>query len=145
MTAPHPLRILLVEDNQGDIMLIREALSDTAMAVELSLVRNGQDAIDFLRREGLHEKAARPDIVVLDQNLPLKNGREVLAEMRVDPSLNQIPVVVMTGSRGEPDICSLYTEGRCRYLVKPSGYLELVSLLNEIEQFAASFQRPGER
>ncbi|MDY7023223.1 MAG: response regulator, partial [Cyanobacteriota bacterium] len=99
-----PKIIFLVEDNRGDIRLIQEALKRSTVAHEIVTVRNGMDAMSFLHREGEYNNAPRPDLILLDLNLPRKDGREVLAEIKADPSLKRIPVVVLTTSKNDDDI-----------------------------------------
>ena len=99
-----PVEILLVEDNPGDAVLIGEAMKDNKLHNNLNLVRDGVEAMAFLKREGKYAQAIRPDLVILDLNLPRKSGREVLSEIKSDPLLKSIPVVVLTSSREERDV-----------------------------------------
>src|SRR4030042_5066913 len=103
-----PVQILLVEDNPGDIRLTKETLRDSKIMVKLRVVGDGVEAMAFLRQEGKHANAPRPDLVLLDLNLPKKDGREVLAEIKRDPDLKRIPVVVLTISNAEEDILKSY-------------------------------------
>jgi chemotaxis family two-component system response regulator Rcp1 len=103
-----PKIIFLVEDNRGDIRLIQEALKRSTVAHEVVTVRNGMDAMSYLHREGEYSDAPRPDLILLDLNLPRKDGREVLAEIKADPSLKRIPVVVLTTSKNDDDISQSY-------------------------------------
>src|SRR5436305_7075053 len=113
------LRILLVEDSPSDVRLIREALRDTPLEVAVTLARDGVEAMDYLRQTeaGL---VKRPDIILLDLNLPRKNGREVLAEVKTDPNLKQIPVLIMTSSKADEDIMQAYSLNANCYIAKPA-------------------------
>jgi two-component system, chemotaxis family, response regulator Rcp1 len=107
-TVARPIEILLVEDNPGDVRLTREALKDGKVSNRLHVVVDGVEALAFLRREGEHATAVRPDLILLDLNLPKMDGRQVLAEIKADPTLRQIPVVILTSSQAEEDICRSY-------------------------------------
>lgn len=111
--------ILLVEDNPGDIILITEALKDTPVLHRLNIVRDGMEAIEFLHKKGAYERAPRPVLVILDLNLPCKDGREVLELIKSDPVLKRIPVIVFSGSNSPSDIISSYDHCANCYLVKP--------------------------
>jgi CheY-like chemotaxis protein len=128
------LRILLVEDSPSDVRLIREALKDTPLEVEVTLARDGVEAMDYLRQSenGL---VNRPDIILLDLNLPRKNGREVLAEVKADPNLKQIPVLIMTSSKADEDITQAYNLNANCYIAKPSDLQEYVDVVRSIENF----------
>ncbi len=128
------LRILLVEDSPSDVRLIREALKETPVEVEVTLARDGVEAIDYLRQSetGL---VNRPDIILLDLNLPRKNGREVLAEVKADPNLKQIPVLIMTSSKADEDITQAYNLNANCYIAKPSDLQEYVDVVRSIENF----------
>ncbi|MBE0635143.1 response regulator, partial [Candidatus Bipolaricaulota bacterium] len=106
---PEPVEILLVEDNEGDARLAQEALKDAKVSNKITWVRDGVEALAFLRREGAHAGSARPDVILLDLNLPKKDGREVLAEIKEDDDLRRIPVVVLTVSDAEEDIVKSYS------------------------------------
>ena len=111
--------LLVVEDNAADARLIKECLKDTQDLVELSVVGDGMKAMEFLRQQGPYEHARRPDIVLLDLHLPLKNGRAVLAEMKQDKELKRIPVVILTSSEADDDIAQCYELGANSYVTKP--------------------------
>ncbi|HET9692289.1 MAG TPA: response regulator [Acidimicrobiales bacterium] len=128
-------QILLVEDSAADIRLTQEALRDSKLANELSVARDGIDALAFLRREPPHEAAPRPDLVVLDLNLPRMGGREVLAAMKADPALRSIPVAVLTTSAEEADILASYELGANCYITKPLGMEQFVTIVQSIEDF----------
>ena len=114
-----PVEILLVEDNPGDVRLTREALKDGKVPNHLSVVRDGVEAMAFLHRQGRHAEALRPQLILLDLNLPRKDGREVLAEIKGDGSLKRIPVVVLTTSGAEQDVFDSYDRHANCYITKP--------------------------
>jgi chemotaxis family two-component system response regulator Rcp1 len=130
-----PIEILLVEDNSGEARLAREALKDAKVRNELHWVRDGEQAMKFLQREGEYAQAPRPDLVLLDLNLPRKDGREVLAEIKSDQELRRIPVVVLTISADEQDILTSYdTHANC-YVVKPLDLDRFMQVIASIEDF----------
>ncbi|MEB3826399.1 response regulator [Phormidium sp. CCY1219] len=120
-----PKLILLVEDNRGDVRLIQEALKETTVAHQMVALKNGIEAMSYLRREGEYAGAQRPDLIMLDLNLPKKDGREVLAEIKTDPKLKRIPVVVLTTSKNQEDVCRSYDLHVNAYITK-SGRLDRV-------------------
>jgi chemotaxis family two-component system response regulator Rcp1 len=126
--------ILLVEDNLGDVRLTREALKD-GKAVDLHVVREGAQAIAFLRREAKYADAPRPDLVLLDLSLPRRNGREVLAEIKGDPNLKRIPVVILTASQVEQDILMSYDLHANCYVIKPEDPEQFIVVVQSIERF----------
>ena len=130
-----PVEILLVEDNPGDVELTREALRDTKLHMRLSVASDGVEALAFLRRTGAHADAPRPDLILLDLNLPRKDGRGVLAEVKQDPSLANIPVVVLTSSQAEADIARAYELHANCYVTKPVDLEQFVKIVQSIEQF----------
>ena len=127
--------IFLVEDNRGDIRLIQEALKNSSVPHEVVTVRNGMDAMAFLHREGEYTDAPRPDLILLDLNLPRKDGREVLAEIKADPQLRRIPVVVLTTSRNEEDIFQSYNLHVNCYITKSRNLSQLFEIVKGIEDF----------
>lgn len=127
--------LLLVEDNPGDIRLTEEALKDGPVKVNLSVARDGVEAVEFLMQRGQYQNAPRPDLILLDLNLPRKNGREVLNEIKADPHLRQIPVVVMTTSRSEQDIERAYELNANCYITKPIELDEFLGVVSSIEDF----------
>ena len=127
--------ILLVEDNQGDVRLTREVLKDAKVRNNLAVCMDGEDALDYLNRRGSHTDASRPDLILLDLNLPLRDGREVLAEIKGDPDLRQIPVVVLTSSSSAPDISAAYDLHANCYCSKPVQLDEFIELVGSIESF----------
>lgn len=136
MTDRHePAEILLVEDNPGDVRLAREAFEDGRIANDLHVVRDGQAALDFLYQRGAHEDAPRPQLVLLDLNLPTVDGLEVLEEIADDPDLRRIPVIVLTGSEAEEDIVRSYEEHANAYLTKPVTPDAFTDLARTFEEF----------
>ena len=117
-----PMEILLVEDNEDDIVLEREALADAKLVNLMSVVRDGEEAMAFLRREGRYQDAQVPGLILLDINMPRKNGFEVLNELKADPALVHIPVVMLTTSDSEADIVKSYAKGACSYITKPMDF-----------------------
>jgi two-component system response regulator len=135
MFAQRPVEILLVEDNPADVALTEEALQDSKMLNNLTVVNDGAEAMEFLHREGKYQSAPRPDLILLDLNLPKKTGREVLEEIRADPSLTYIPVVIMTVSKDEKDIYETYRLHANCYITKPVRFEEFMEIVKSIENF----------
>jgi CheY-like chemotaxis protein len=133
--AGRPVEILLVEDNPGDVRLTREALKEGKAHVRLSVVSDGDQALAFLRRQGEHAAAPRPDLVLLDLNLPRTGGREVLAQVKADPALRRIPVVVLTSSQAEPDVAASYDLNANCYIIKPLDLDQFIRVVRAIEDF----------
>jgi two-component system, chemotaxis family, response regulator Rcp1 len=129
------VEILLVEDNPGDVRLTREALKESKIRNNLSIVRDGVEAMAFLRREGDFTRAPRPDIILLDLNLPRKDGREVLHEIKEDDKLKRIPVVILTTSDDEHDILESYNLHANCYITKPVDLNRFVTIIKNIEDF----------
>ena len=130
-----PIEILLVEDNPGDVRLTAEALKEGKIRNHMSVVADGEEAMAFLRREGAHASAPRPDLVLLDLNLPRKDGREVLAEIKEDDALKRIPVVVLTTSKAEEDILRTYNLHANCYITKPVDLDQFITVVRTIEDF----------
>jgi len=130
-----PVQMLLVEDNLGDIRLTKETLRDAKVMVNLHVVGDGVEAMAFLRKESKHANAPRPDLVLLDLNLPKKDGREVLAEMKQDPDLKRIPVVILTISNAEEDILKSYNLHANAYVTKPLNLEQFAKIVRAIEDF----------
>ena len=130
-----PVEVLLVEDNPGDVRLTQEALKDGRVMVNLTVASDGVEALDILNRRSGHEKAARPDLILLDLNLPRKNGREVLEEIKADEDLKRIPVIVMTTSKAEQDIHKVYNLNANCYVTKPVDLDEFLNVVRSIEDF----------
>jgi two-component system response regulator len=131
----HPIEILLVEDNPGDARLAREALQDAKVHNTLHWVDNGEEAMDFLRKEGKHARVPRPDLILLDLNLPRKDGREVLAEIKGDADLKRIPVVILTVSRDEEDVMKTYNLHANCFITKPLDLDQFIKVVKSIEDF----------
>ena len=128
-----PLEILLVEDNEDDILLEQEALAEAKLVNLMSVVRDGEEAMAFLRRQGRYQNAQMPGLILLDINMPKKNGFEVLNEIKADPALIHIPVVMLTTSDNEADIVKSYANGACSYITKP---MDFDKFRDVIKQFA---------
>jgi two-component system, chemotaxis family, response regulator Rcp1 len=134
-TVARPVEILLVEDNPGDVRLTREALREGKVSNRLHVAADGEEALAFLRREGEHADAVRPDLILLDLNLPKKDGRQVLAEVKADPALRQIPVVILTSSQAEEDICRSYDLHANCYVTKPVDLDQFMTVVRAVEDF----------
>lgn len=134
-TEMQAIEILLVEDNPGDIRLTQEALKDSKLHNNLSVVKDGVEALAFLRCEGQYTQAPRPDIILLDLNLPRKDGREVLEEIKSDDTLKRIPVVVLTTSDDDMDIIATYNLHANCYITKPVDLQQFVRIVKSIENF----------
>jgi CheY-like chemotaxis protein len=134
-TVGIPVEILLVEDNPGDVRLAREGLSECKIRNNLHVVEDGVKAMAFLRRRDEYAKAPRPDLVLLDLNLPRKDGREVLREVKEDEKLRTIPVVVLTTSKAEEDILKSYSLHANCYVTKPMGLQQFLDVVRSIEDF----------
>jgi two-component system, chemotaxis family, response regulator Rcp1 len=130
-----PVDILVVEDNPGDVRLMREALRDSKVINNLNTVPDGRAAIAYLRQQGKYSRAMRPDLILLDLNLPKKDGREVLEEIKNDPDLKSIPVVIVTSSEAEEDIAKSYAEHANCYVTKPVDLERFVTVVKSIEHF----------
>jgi CheY-like chemotaxis protein len=130
-----PIEILLVEDSPDDIVLTTEALKDGRVRNHVSVVEDGEEAMAFLRRAGPYAHAPRPDLILLDLNLPRKSGREVLAEVKQDPELRRIPVVIMTTSSDEKDILQAYNCHANCYVTKPVDLDQFLGVVKSIEHF----------
>ncbi|MDX2137550.1 MAG: response regulator [Chloroflexota bacterium] len=135
------IRILLVEDNEGDVRLTREALRESQIQHQLYVVENGVEALEFLNSKRGMSKEGRPDIILLDLNLPEKDGREVLQEIKVDQDLRRIPVIVLTTSNDEQDILTSYDLHANCYISKPIDIRTFQSVVQQIEQFWFSIVR----
>ena len=130
-----PIEILLVEDNPGDVRLVREALKEGKVRNILHVVGDGVEAITFLHKQGEYSKNPRPDLILLDLNLPKKDGREVLAEIKADDNLKRIPVVVLTTSQSEKDILKSYDLYANCYITKPVDLDKFLEVVKSIEDF----------
>jgi chemotaxis family two-component system response regulator Rcp1 len=136
--------ILLVEDNPGDVLLTREAFREGRLAHRLSIVEDGEEAIRFLRHEGAYSAAPKPDLILLDLNLPKKDGRELLAEIKEDPALRYIPIIVLTTSDAEQDVWKAYKLHANCYLTKPVDLDDFIRKIRSFEDFWLTVVRlPG--
>ena len=135
MTPLAPIEILLVEDSPADVRLAMEALKEAKVLNHLNVVDDGIKAMQFLRRQGSYTKAPRPDLVLLDLNLPRKDGREVLDEIKSDAELRRIPVVVLTTSQAEEDIVRAYDLHCNCYITKPVDFQQFMLVVKSIEDF----------
>ena len=139
--AGQPIEVLLVEDDPGDVLLIREAFDFNKVHNNLNVVSDGEQALDYLRGTGAYTDRVRPDLVLLDLNLPRKDGREVLAEVKGDPDLRTIPIVVLTTSEAEEDVLKSYQLHANAYVTKPVDFERFVSIVRQIDDFFVSVVR----
>ena len=139
--ATRSIEVLLVEDNPGDVRLTKEAMRESKVIVNLSVAPDGEEALAFLRKQGKHQSAPRPDLILLDLNLPKKDGREVLAEIKVDDDLRRIPVVVLTTSRAEEDILRTYDLHANCFITKPVDLDQFITVVEAISDFWFSVVR----
>jgi two-component system, chemotaxis family, response regulator Rcp1 len=130
-----PIEVLLVEDSSGDVRLMREAFKDAKVHINLQVAADGEEAMSYLKREGRHVDAPRPDLILLDLNLPKKDGREVLREIKENPVLRVIPVVVLTTSASEEDILRTYQLHANCYISKPVGLEGFLKVVRSIDGF----------
>jgi CheY-like chemotaxis protein len=140
-----PIEVLLVEDDEGDVVMTREALDEGKVVNRLHVAPDGVAAIEFLRREGPHADAPRPDLILLDLNLPRRDGRQVLAEVKADEDLRRIPVVVLTTSEAEEDIVRSYDLHANAYITKPVDFERFVQVVQQIDEFFISVVRLPQR
>ena len=129
------IRILWAEDNLGDILLVKEAFTQAGLAPHLNVVDNGVEAADFLFHRGRYVHALPPQLIILDLNMPRKNGREVIQDIKADPALMQIPLIVLTSSNDDLDVLHGLDPSRCLYLVKPTTFQALIDLAKQINSF----------
>ena len=143
----HPVELLLVEDSPADVLMTKEGLARAKVHNKLTVVRDGVEALAFLRHEDPFTKATRPDLILLDLNLPRKDGREVLAEIKTDPSLRSIPVVILTTSKAEEDILRAYDLQANCYISKPVDLSQFLHVVKSIQDFWLTIVRlpPNER
>jgi CheY-like chemotaxis protein len=135
------IQILLVEDDPGDVLITREAFAENKVRNHLSVVSDGETAMAFLRREGQFASAPRPDLILLDLNLPRKSGHEILAEVKSDANLQRIPVVILTTSDAEEDILRSYDLHANAYITKPVDFDRFLSVVREIDDFFVTVVR----
>jgi len=141
MSSSRPIEVLLVEDDEGDVVMTREALEEGKVLNRLHVAADGVEAIEYLRREGEHAEAPRPDLILLDLNLPRRDGRQVLAEVKGDEDLRRIPVVVLTTSEAEEDILRSYDLHANAYVTKPVDFERFVQVIQQIDEFFISVVR----
>ncbi|MEE3922281.1 response regulator [Micromonospora sp. BRA006-A] len=134
-TSPSPVRILVVDDDPGDVLMIEEALAESDVDKVIDVVADGQEAMSFLRREGRHTEAQRPDVILLDLNMPRMDGRQVLGEVKGDESLRTIPIVVLTTSNADTDVVSSYTLQANAYVTKPIDLDDFNDVVRRIDEF----------
>jgi CheY-like chemotaxis protein len=133
--ASRPIEVLLIEDNPGDANLTKLALEESKICINLNVVQDGVEAIEYLRREDMYAAVTIPDLILLDLNLPKKDGREVLADIKADRLLRRIPVVVLTTSQAEEDILKAYNLFANCYITKPVDFDRFVKIVQSIEEF----------
>jgi CheY-like chemotaxis protein len=144
MQPPDIIEVLLVEDDPGDVLLIEEAFEFNKVRNNLTVVSDGVEALEYLRREGQYAGAGRPGLILLDLNLPRKDGREVLAEIKADGALRSIPVVVLTTSKAEEDVLRSYDLHANAYVTKPVDFDRFIEVVRQIDEFFVSVVRlPG--
>jgi two-component system response regulator len=136
-----PIEVLLVEDDPGDELMTREAFEDNKIGNRLHVARDGEEALDFLYRRGVHSEAPRVDLVLLDLNLPKYDGRQVLERIRADPDLTHLPVVVLTTSSSEEDILRSYKLHANAYVTKPVDVNQFIAAVRQIDDFFLSVVR----
>src|SRR5512139_1214384 len=133
--SPSPVRILVVDDDPGDVLMIEEALEDSDVEKVIDVVNDGQEAMEFLRRTGRHTEARRPDVILLDLNMPRMDGRQVLGEVKRDEDLRTIPIVVLTTSNADTDIVGGYTLQANAYVTKPIDLDDFNDVVRRIDEF----------
>lgn len=138
MSEALPIEVLLIEDDPGDVLMTREAFAEHKVGNTLRVFSDGAEALAYLRREGEHANATRPDLILLDLNLPRRDGREVLAEIKGDPELHHIPVVVLTTSAADEDILRSYELHANAYVTKPVDFDRFIAVVRQIDEFFVS-------
>ncbi|WP_425560736.1 response regulator [Luedemannella helvata] len=136
-----PIEVLLVEDDPGDVLMTREAFEEHKVNNRLAVVSDGAEALAYLRQEGEYSDAVRPDLILLDLNLPRRDGREVLAEIKADEELRRIPVVVLTTSAADEDILRSYSLHANAYVTKPVDFEQFITVVRQIDDFFVSVVR----
>jgi CheY-like chemotaxis protein len=139
--STQPMEILLVEDNEDDILLEQEAIADAKLVNLMFVVRDGEQAMAYLRRQGEYQNAQMPGLVLLDINMPKKNGFEVLNELKADPALMHIPVVMLTTSDSEADIVKSYAKGACSFITKPMDFDKFREVMKQFALYWALVSR----
>lgn len=140
------VHVLMVDDDEGDIQLTKECLEEAKILVDLSVVHDGEQCMQFLRRQGTYSQAGRPDVILLDLNMPRKDGRQTLDEIRKDVNLKTLPVVILTTSDADQDIVESYTKGANCYVTKPVDFEQYRKIVNEISDFwfeIVALPKPG--
>ncbi|MEQ4305852.1 response regulator [Plantactinospora sp. B6F1] len=132
---PNPVRILVVDDDPGDVLMIEEALADSEVPKAIDVVSDGQEAMEFLHQEGRHRAAPRPDMILLDLNMPRMDGRQVLNQVKSDDNLRTIPIVVLTTSNADTDILGSYNLRANAYVTKPIGLDDFNDVIRRIDEF----------
>lgn len=140
----YPAHILLVEDNEGDIILTLDAFEESKIKTEISVVKNGKEALDFLYQRGDHQNVKRPDLILLDINIPIFNGHEVLQQIKTEDSLKKIPVIMLTTSSSQKDINFAYENHSNSYVKKPLDMEEFLQAILKIEEFWLQLSRLAE-
>ncbi|MEU4337727.1 response regulator [Micromonospora lupini] len=133
--SPQPVRILVVDDDPGDVLMIEEALADSDVEKVIDVVSDGEEAMEFLRAEGRHVQARRPDVILLDLNMPRMDGRQVLGAVKQDEDLRTIPIVVLTTSNADTDIVGSYTLQANAYVTKPIDLDDFNDVVRRIDEF----------
>ncbi|MEZ5183346.1 MAG: response regulator [Acidimicrobiales bacterium] len=141
LSGARRLRILLVEDDPGDVLITTEALADSNVPYELTVVEDGEQALDYLNQRGAHEGVTRPDLILLDLNLPRVDGREVLAEVKAHPDLASIPVIILSTSDAEDDVLATYQLHANAYVTKPVDFDQFHQVVRSIDDFFLSIVR----
>lgn len=136
-----PVDILLADDNDDDILLLQESFAAEHMANLVSVVKDGEEALTYLRRQDPYASAVRPSLVLLDINMPKKSGLEVLREMKQDPELRSLPAVILTTSRREEDVVRSYAEGACSFITKPPDFAKLQEVMHQFSLYWALVAR----
>ncbi|HKH04666.1 MAG TPA: response regulator [Acidimicrobiales bacterium] len=140
-TPVRPIEVLLVEDDEGDVLMTREALAEGKVINRLNVVNDGVEVLEYLRRNGKYAEASRPDLILLDLNLPKKDGRQVLEEVKADDSLRRIPVIVLTTSAADEDVLRSYDLHANAYVTKPVDFDRFVEVIRQIDDFFISVVR----
>lgn len=135
MSKEGPIEVLLVEDDDGDVELTTQSLKESKLHINLNRVEDGQQCMEYLRRVGKYEHSTKPDLILLDLNMPRKDGRQVLEEMKLDEYLKRIPTVILTTSDAEADINTTYDLGANCYITKPVNFTQFQKVVNEIADF----------
>ncbi|MFQ5795053.1 MAG: response regulator [Candidatus Bipolaricaulia bacterium] len=144
MVEVRKLKILLIEDNPDDIEMTEQALKKSEFDSDLFVVRDGEEALNFLHKQGEHQDAPRPDLILLDLNLPKIDGREVLVRIKRDEKLRRIPVIVLTISEYERDIAKAYNSGASSYITKPIDFSKFVKIIKTVRDYWRIVQLPSE-